>query len=91
MSNENSNNPKGLTVGDILRLVTDDKHIVVLKHQIENNRTYINTTIIEESSKEALVDKIGWKQLDKMKVKELSSGKLDIPTIHVTYETEVIW
>lgn len=85
------NNPKGITVGDILRLVTDDKHQIVLKHQVENNRTYINTTIIEESSKEALVNKIGWKQLDKMKVEEVSSDKCDIPTIHITYETEVIW
>ena len=90
MSNENSNNPKGLTVGDILRLVTNDNNIV-LKHVVEDNRTYVNTTIVEEATKEAIVNKVGWKQLDKMVVEEVSSDKADIPTIHVTYETQIIW
>lgn len=86
----NELNPKNLTVGDILRLVVKN-NLIALTHQVENNRTHINSTITEEGEKDDIVERIGWKQLDKMVVCKLTSDETDIPTLHITYETEVIW
>lgn len=88
-------NKKGITVGDILRLV-DTGNSITITRKIEDNKTGCTSSIYSEasetvSSMDAFVNKYGWNALDKLIVEEIFADPSEENRIHIVCKTEVIW